>query len=63
LRKAWIEPSAGVFPGLHVEAGVHLPVIPCDEGADLLLAFDENGERGRLDAPDRRQIEAALPSN
>ena len=55
-----IEPAARVFAGLGGEASVHFPIIPRLESANLLLAFHQDRQRGRLHAPDGGQVEAAF---
>ena len=55
-----VEPLARVLAGLDLEAGVDLPVVAADEGADLLLALDDDGQGRGLDAADRGQEEAAV---
>src|SRR6185436_18974311 len=59
LRKRLIEPTAGVFAALRLEGADDFPVSAGDELLNLLLAFDQNRERGRLHAPDGSELETA----
>ena len=46
LPETFVEPAAHVGAGLAAEAGFQLPVVGGLEGADLLLALDDDRQRG-----------------
>jgi hypothetical protein len=54
----FVEPAAAVAAGDSGEFGFHLPVIARPEGADAFLALDQDGQRRRLHAADRRLVES-----
>src|SRR5690606_20476196 len=60
LAEARIEPASRVGPGGHAELGVNLVVGPRDEALDLLLALDDDRQRGRLDPAHGREVEATV---
>ena len=59
LGERFIEPAPCVFTRRASERANQLPVSPRDKPANLLLAFDEDGQRGRLHATDGGLVEAA----
>ena len=60
LLESRIEPAPGVFPGLGSEAAVNLPVVAWLEGANFLLAFDQDRECWRLHPSHGGQIETTF---
>src|SRR5690606_36828138 len=60
LLEFLVEPAALVGAGDGAEFGLDFPVVARDEGADLFLALDQNRQRRRLHAADRRLVEAAF---
>ncbi len=59
LAEGLVEPAAGVFAAAAPERALHLPIVARLEHADLFLALDQDGERGRLHPSHRRELEAA----
>src|SRR5207244_1523903 len=50
--KLFVEPLADVLAGLGLKSADDFPIITWDKVADLMLALDDDGERGRLNAAD-----------
>ena len=59
LAESRVEPAAVVLAGPHVEIRVDLEIRARFEGADPLVALDQDGQRRRLHAADGRELEAA----
>jgi hypothetical protein len=60
LLELLVEPAAAVGAGDGGEFALDFPVVARDEGADALFALDQDGQRRRLHAADRRLVEAAF---
>gem|GEM_PF-2535188 len=60
LGEFFVEPAAAVGAGNGGKFRLHFPIVARPEGADALFPLDQDGQRRRLHAADRRLVESAF---